>query len=587
MARSEPAARLPSRPLAELVESGLAIAAEHDLDALLSRIAWAARRVVAAKYSAVGVVGPAGDLVKFIHSGIGERTVATIGHLPAGVGVLGALLEEPTPLRINEISRHPRSAGFPDGHPVMHSFLGVPITVRGRVYGRLYLTDKQGAPEFTPEDEGLALMLAAQAGVAIENTALYQKVRARGEELAQRLAQLASVDRVGRLLISEAGTDEILRYAAEEARVLTRGTRATLMLLDEETDEMVVRQAVGTVRPDLTGLRLPPGTSKSQAVLRSGRPALVDELRTDPDINKQVVQSLGNPLNGAFAPLRVRDRSIGALAVYGQVDGRPFSQDDLLILEMLANQAAVAVENERLTGMLRELAVLEERERIAKELHDGVIQSIYSVGLSLQGSLGLIARDGARAAQRIDEAIAQLDTVVRDVRNYIFELRPRLIEEGGLEVALRELARELEINTLANVVVDLGPGACDVLDRRQEVHVVQIVREILSNVARHARAGQVRIGATSHDGYFELDIDDDGVGFDPTTVARGQGLTNLGERTEELGGTVSINSGTPRGTHHAVRIPLGDSAAPSDPVAQVTPLPSEASSVAWLRPSSA
>lgn len=556
--RSESGAGLPSRPLEELVESGLAIAAERDLEALLSRIAWAARRVVSARYSAVGVVGPAGDLVRFIHSGMDDATVAAIGHLPTGVGVLGALLEEPTPLRLSEISRHPRSAGFPDGHPVMHSFLGVPITVRGRVYGRLYLTGKQGADEFSTEDEGLALILAAQAGVAIENTALYLQVRARGEELAQRLAQLASVDRVGRLLISEADTDEILRSAAEEARVLTRGTRATVMLLDEESDEMIVRQAVGTTSSELAGLRLPPGSSKSQVVLRSRRPALVDNLRSDPDINEQVVQSLGNPLNGAFAPLLVRDRSIGALAVYGQADGRPFSQDDLLILEMLANQAAVAVENERLTGLLRELAVLEERERIAKELHDGVIQSIYSVGLSLQGSLGLIERDGPRARQRIDEAIAQLDTVVRDVRNYIFELRPRLIEDGGLEVALRELARELEINTLANVIIDLGPGACDVLNRRQEIHVVQVVREILSNIARHARAGLVHIGVATRTGCFELEIDDDGVGFDPSTVARGQGLTNLHERMEELGGALSISSRSPRGTHHAVQIPLGE-----------------------------
>ncbi|HLI55636.1 MAG TPA: GAF domain-containing sensor histidine kinase, partial [Actinomycetota bacterium] len=538
-------------------------AAEHDLEALLSRIAWAARRVVAAGYSAVGVVGPAGDLIRFIHSGMSDETVAHIGHLPTGVGVLGALLEEPTPMRLKEISRHPRSAGFPEGHPVMHSFLGVPISVRGRVYGRLYLTEKQGADAFTAEDEGLALMLAAQAGVAIENASLYRQLRARGEELAQRLAQLASVDRVGRLLISEAGIDEILRSAAEEARVLTRGTRATVMLLDEATDEMVVRRAVGARAKALAGLRLPPGNSKSQSVLRARTPALVDHLQEDPEVNQEVVRLLGNPENGAFAPLQVRDRSIGALAVYGHADGQPFSQDDLLILQMLANQAAVAVENERLTGLLRDMAVLEERERIAKELHDGVIQAIYSVGLSLQGSRGLVTRDPSRAVERIDDAVAQLDTVVRDVRNYIFELRPRLIEGRGLEMALRELARELEINTLANVVLDLDPDSCVALSPRQETHVVQVVREILSNIARHARATEVGIGVLQRDGQLELDIDDDGVGFDPATVTRGQGLTNLRERIQELGGTLKINPRSPRGTQHRVRFPIGPAAAGS------------------------
>jgi signal transduction histidine kinase len=560
----QPAAATPEGPgprrpeaLAALVESGVALAAEHDLEVLLARIATAARTVVGASYAAVGVVGIEGHLGRFVHAGMDQATVTDIGHLPTGEGVLGALLEEATPLRLPEISRHPRSAGFPEHHPVMHSFLGVPIIVRGRVYGRLYLTDKQGAGEFSGEDEGFATMLAAQAGVAIENAALYEQLRARGEELGQRLAQLASVDRVGKLLISESDTDEVLYSAAEEARALTRGTHATLMLLDEETDEMVVRQAVGAREsPSLVGTRLAPGTSKSQAVVRGKRPALVEDLEADPEINEGVIAVLGRPKNGAFAPLLVRDRGIGALAVYGQAEGRAFSQDDLLLLEMLANQAAAALENERLTSLLREMAVLEERERISKELHDGVIQAIYSVGLSLQGSLSLLERDRPRATQRIDEAISQLDDVVRDVRNYIFELRPKLVEDRGLEAAVRELGRELEVNTMANVVLDLAPGVCELLDRRQEGHMIQIVREILSNIARHARPSLVRITARSIDGAFVLAVQDDGIGFDPTAVVRGNGLTNMADRVEELGGTLEIAPAPPKGTHHGISIPL-------------------------------
>lgn len=548
-----------STPLEALVESGISLASEHDLSLLLSRIAELARSLIGARYAAVGVV-TAGQLGRFIHAGIDAETVTSIGHLPTGVGVLGALLEEATPLRLPEISRHPRSAGFPEHHPVMHSFLGVPIVVRGRVYGRLYLTEKQGSRTFSADDERLAMTLAAQAGVAIENAALLEQVRARGEELGHRLVQLASVDRVGRLLISESDADTVLRSAAEEARMLTRGTRATVMLLDEDTDEMVVRQAIGGPRAGrLVGVRLAPGTSKSQAVMRSRRAALVADLRADPEINENVVRLLGNPTDGAFAPLMVRERAIGALAVYGQAEGRPFSQDDLLVLEMLANQVAAALENERLNGLLRELAVLEERERISKELHDGVIQAIYSVGLSLQGALSLLDRDRTRASQRIDEAIGQLDDVVRDVRNYIFELRPKLMEDRGLEEAVRELARELEVNTMAHVVIDFAPGACDPLDGKQEAQAAQIVREILSNIARHAHATFVRISASSEGGVFVLAVEDDGVGFDPATVERGQGLTNMAERAAELGGSIDIApaAGSASGTHHGIRFPIG------------------------------
>jgi signal transduction histidine kinase len=254
----------------------------------------------------------------------------------------------------------------------------------------------------------------------------------------------------------------------------------------------------------------------------------------------------------------VRDRPIGALAVYGSADGLPFAADDLSILQILANQAAIALENDRLTFLLRDLAVLEERERISKELHDGVIQSIYSVGLNLQASLSLLSSQPGRGVQRIEDAIRELDNVVRDVRNYIFELRPRLMEERGLESAIRELVRELEVNTTAHATVKLASQVCDALEPQDQVHVIQVTREILSNISRHAQATHVRVVAEVRDGAFALDIEDDGVGFNPGTVRRGHGLDNMTARVEALGGTLSITPGSEGGTLHAVRVPLVD-----------------------------
>ncbi len=362
----------------------MVLASELDLEALLQRIADLSREVVGASYSAVGVVGPEGELARFVYSGIDDETAKLIGDLPRGRGVLGALLEQDRPLRLAEISEHPRSYGFPEHHPPMHSFLGVPIIVRSNVFGRLYLTEKAGGREFTKDDERIAMTLAGQAGVAIENARLY------------------------------------------------------------------------------------------------------DEVQT-------------------------------------------------------------------LTEALKDLAVLEERERIAKELHDGVIQSIYSVGLSLQGSTSMMGRDPELSAKRIEQAISELDNVVRDVRSYIFELRPHVVEEKGLREAIAELARDLEVNALADTFVDVA--ALTGLSDRQERNLIQVVREALSNIARHARASQVSLHATRDGGHLTLTIEDDGIGFDIDEVIRGQGLGNMHRRVADLGGTITMERRSTKGMRMAITIP--------------------------------
>lgn len=549
---------LSDRRLSALIDAGLALGAELDLDVLLQTIADMSRDVIGAKYGAVGVLDEHGSLVKFLHSGIDEETVRKIGHLPEGRGVLGAIIEEGQPLRLQEISDHARSYGFPANHPEMHSFLGVPIVARGRIFGRLYLTEKFGVTEFSKDDERLALVFAAQAGVAVENARLYGQVRERSEELAHRLAELSSVDLIGKMLMSESSAEEMFRSVAEEARILTQATRSSLALLDPSTGDMIIRMAVGDqVAAELIGKRLPADTSKAHVVTKR----LVSELVADLSQDSSEVESgtwklLGRPTTAAFAPMVVKGRGVGTLAVYERAGGRGFSKDDLTILEMLAGMAAIALENERLNEALRDLAVLEERERISKELHDGVIQSIYAVGLSLQGSVSLMQRDPDKAKHRIDQSIAELDNVVRDVRGYIFELRPKIVEEVGLPEALKGLVRELEINTLAHTTVDLDEVACDSLGEQVQAHVFQMVREVLSNVARHAQASEVSVRCQTENGRVVLTIEDDGIGFEPITVSRGHGLNNMSERAASLDGSMEIVARQPHGTIHRLVVPI-------------------------------
>jgi two-component system, NarL family, sensor histidine kinase DevS len=372
------------RQTAGLVEAGLALASELDLDALLQRIADLAREVVGARYGAVGVVGEDGLLLRFVYSGIDQETADRIGDLPHGRGLLGVLLEGGRPMRMREISEHADSYGFPPNHPPMHSFLGVPIIVRDRVFGRLYLTEKQGASEFTKDDERIAMTLAAQAGVAIQNANLLEEVKARGDELA----------------------------------------------------------------------------------------------------------------------------------------------------------------------------VLEERERISKELHDGVIQSIYSVGLSLQGAMSLVERDPEGTKKRMDNAIGTLDNVVRDVRSYIFALQPKSVEERGLKKAIEELVKDLEVNALTEATVQLSGDALEMIPESERGDFIQIAREILSNVARHAQASEVSLACAVREGAtVVMTIEDDGIGFDPGTVDRGDGLTNIEERARRIGGKLLISQRQPRGTVHTLSVP--------------------------------
>lgn len=362
-----------------LADAAAALAGELSLDAVLEAIIDAAARATGARYAALGVLGEDQTISRFIHRGLDEATVAAIGELPRGKGLLGLLIRDPRIVRTDDIAAHPASYGFPPNHPPMHSFLGAPVRSRGRVYGNLYLTEKPGG--FDARDEELIAVLAVQAGTAIENA-----------ELAERL---------------------------------------------------------------------------------------------------------------------------------------------------------------------QSMAVADERDRISRELHDGVIQALFSIGMGLESARGLVRTDPDRVDERIDSAVDALDGAIRELRNYIFHLRPGHAAVMGLERGLTELAREHEVNTVVRPRLDVQAGIDAGVPEALVPDLLQVVREALSNVAKHAEASSVTVAARDADGHVEVVVTDDGVGFVPGRPQVGRGLDNIRERAAALDAAYEVDSAPGTGTTVRVRVPLG------------------------------
>ena len=355
---------------------------------------------------------------------------AAIGHIPVGRGILGVLIDDARPLRLHDIADDPRSVGFPANHPPMRSFLGVPVTARGRVYGNLYLTEKRGGEDFDADDERALVLLAAQAGVAIENARLYEQAQDR----AQRLEAVRAITTA---ILAGIDTGELFALVVGHARALVGADLATLAL-PAGRRACVIEAADG-----LLAERAPGPRSRSRVGDRRGAPhrqgrgpgrRVADDRLAQPTVRAGVGPAL-------FVPLAVRGTTLGSLTVANVKVVRRSREAAVQLVETFAEQAAVALEYARLQGELHRLAVLEDRERIAKELHDGAIQSLFAVGMGLQGAALLAGDDDLRA--RLQHAVEELDRVIRDLRNYIFGLRPGILADRQLDQALQGLAEEL------------------------------------------------------------------------------------------------------------------------------------------------
>jgi signal transduction histidine kinase len=527
-----------------LVEAGLVLASELSLPAVLQKIADLACDIADARYGALGVLGPDGLIEQFITHGVTEEERRAIGHIPVGKGILGALIRDATPLRLRHIQRDPRSVGFPANHPPMTSFLGVPVKIRNRVYGNLYLTEKRGAAEFTAEDEQAVVTLATQAAAAIENARLYEEAR-------KHQRRLEAIGEVMQAILAGRELDEALALVAGHARNLAAADVATIAM-PAGADELTLRVAEGAHADELRGMRFPVVGSLSGEVIQHGETLVLEDASIDDRVHQPVVK-VGHIGPALWVPLAGTRGPVGTLLVGNLRGGRRFNTDDNDLVSLFAAQAGLAIANARIREELERLAVLEDRERIAKDLHDGVIQTLFAVGMSLQAAdTGLADPSGLH--DRLASAVADIDRAIRDLRNFIFGLGPGGLADRQLSQALRDLIEELRRGCDVAIRVEIDPESASLLTPHAP-NILQMVREAMSNAIRHADAQTISVELGRDDDALTLVVEDDGSGFDPDIAARGgRGLGNLRARAESIGGRLDIESRSGHGTTVRLRV---------------------------------
>ncbi|GAA1816036.1 two-component system sensor histidine kinase [Luedemannella flava] len=523
--------------LSALLEAVVGIGSDLDLRSTLQRIAIAACRLVDARYGALGVIGPDRRLVEFITDGVTAEEHQRIGDLPTGRGVLGLLITDPKPVRLADISQHPMSYGFPPNHPVMRSFLGVPVRIRDQVFGNLYLTEKRDADEFTEDDEQIVIALAAAAGVAIENARLYASTR-------RRQRWLEATAEITNLLLGDVRRTDALRLVARRAREVSGAERVLILLANDDGDELTVEVA-DPADADLAGAELTVAGTVFEEVLGGRRHVVVPNLAEAAEW-PEPVQS-GEAL---LAPLAVGGSVLGVLAVAHAPGGAALDAEvDPTLLVTFADQAALALERARAHEEREMLVVLEDRERIARDLHDVVIQRLFATGLQLQSAARLARPE---VGTRISAAVDDLDTTIRDIRSAIFELRSPAPADLRAEVRAQVDSAAAGLGFRPELVLD-GPIDSAVPDEVRP-DLLAALREGLSNAVKHARASHVKIHLDVRPGRAVLTVTDDGVGI--AEVDERSGLHNLRQRAERRGGEFTVTSAPGDGTSLCWSVPL-------------------------------
>ncbi|GAB3309885.1 GAF domain-containing protein [Geodermatophilus aquaeductus] len=515
----------------QLLDAFLAVSSGLDLETTLRRIVESACDLVDARYGALGVLAPQGGLAAFIHVGIGAEQAAAMGHLPEGKGVLGQLITEPYPLRIPDLGRHPASVGFPPGHPEMHSFLGVPVLVRGTVFGNLYMTEKRHGM-FTAEDEAVLTALAGAAGVAVDNARLYEE----GEERRRWATALSDVRAS---LLDPDSSERALTLIADRVAARTGAAAAWIMVGPDDSGCFEVRVQVGDGLDDLTGTRLATAQSPVlQAVAAAAGQVVTLDMTgmayDGPNAHVDWGHCLAVPLHGAQAESAV-------VVAARRAGSAPFDPSLSPLVASFADQVAVALDLAAQQRLARQLDVYEDRDRIARDLHDHVIQRVFAAGLTLQSVAPRIADPQVRS--RIRDVVRHLDDTVRDIRTSIFDLHTSEQSDDGL--------RRRVLDTVAGTAGDLQStvrtsGAVDTLITGElATDVVAVVREAVSNAVRHSGARHVTVTLDAGD-ELVLEVVDDGCGID-ARAAR-SGLRNLEERATGRGGGIGVEALADGGT---------------------------------------
>jgi signal transduction histidine kinase len=531
-----------------LLDAMVGVVQNLSLPDVLHRIVRSSCDLVDARYGALGVIGPDRTLSEFIDVGISEGERAEIGPLPTGKGILGLLIDQPHPLRIAELGAHPLAAGFPPNHPPMRSFLGVPVTVRDQVFGNLYLTEKRGGGEFTERDEEVVVALAAAAGVAIENATLFEQVQRRERWLA------ASYDVTTALLAGEDLTTT-LRLIAERARVVAGASAGGIARPRDGDRSTLVFDIVEPPGPDadrLSGLSVPVENTATGIAFTTREPVVVRQYG-DKVIRQQ--EGVADPLppmvrdldSAVSVPLIAGDETLGVLVVAKFRDRAPFTDTEVQLAKSFAGHAALAVQFARAEQDRRRLAVFEDRDRIARDLHDLVIQRLFATGLGLEGIGRLVTN--STAAERITGFVQDLDRTIRDIRNTIFSLQEPALAQGSLRSELLRTALDAAGTLGFEPRIGFDGPLDSAVPEQVRSDVVGTLHEALSNVARHASATRVavEISVDRTGRRLTLVVDDNGVGI-PAVLERRSGLANIEERAARWHGTSSAGSGPSGGT---------------------------------------
>ncbi|MDQ1745042.1 MAG: hypothetical protein QOE23_3381 [Pseudonocardiales bacterium] len=527
-----------------LLAANEAIMGNLELPVVLRQIVRAACRLVDARYGALGVIGPDGEgLEQFVHEGIDDETAARIGSLPTGRGLLGALIDDPRPIRLSRISDDPRSVGFPANHPPMDSFLGVPIKVRDSVFGNLYLAGRRNG-DFTESDQELVRAVAGTAAIAIENARLYEEARRR-----ERWLEVTA--EVSQQLLSSSGEDP-LSVIARSVHELADADLVTVVLPAATAGELMIEVAIGLGADRLVGMSYSNERSVAGTVIETSEPILIDNIDDEPRylLRMREVAPLaavmGLPLVGSSKPR-------GCLLVAKLSGRRGFTSNDLQMATAFASHAAVALELADARSYQQRMVLLEDRDRIARDLHDHVIQRLFAAGLTVQ-SLQTRQLEPAAAA-KLGRVVTDLDDTIRQIRTSIFDLRGALTPAtASLRMALLDVATEQAVHLGFEPALRFSGPVDSVTTPELADELTAVLREALSNVARHARAASVAVVLDVSGSQLCLSVADDGVGMGDTH--RRSGLANLTERAARHGGSLTVTSSPNEGTQLRWQIAL-------------------------------
>jgi len=523
-----------------LLGSVLDIAEGLELDATLRRIVRSAADLVDARYAALGVLDDEGRIARFLHVGLDEELAARMGPLPTGHGLLGQLITDPRPLRLADLGAHTSSVGFPEHHPPMRTFLGVPVRVRDAVFGNLYLTEKAGGGEFTPDDETIVQALAAAAGIAVQNAGLFEQ-----SQLRQRWLE-ASAD-IRSELLSGASEDDALALIAQRTLELTGSVATYIALRSGDGSGLVVRGQSGRGPGPGLGRVLPAGTGTLREVIDGGAPVLL------PGPGGLAGAQPGDDLGAAVVvPLRSGGVVNGVLVAFRGRGEPAFRPAEVPLLSSFAEQTTLALELGERNRARRLLDVFADRDRIARDLHDHVIQRLFATGMQLQGTLRRAVDPTVR--ERLEQAVDALDTTVREIRTSIFDLHTTGETEGGLRRRLLDTAADATRGSGLSPAVRIDGAVDTLVPAAVAVHAVAVVREAVSNAVRHARAQSLAVEVRAGAGELVVEVVDDGVGIGPGAAR--SGLVNLERRARECGGACTVGPGPAGGTRLIWTVPL-------------------------------